>query len=78
MCIDRRELLRQLGAVTAATAFFPRLAESTEETADSRARLVRLNRNEGAYGPGDKAKAAFQQALAHANRYPAEDQTIGR
>jgi histidinol-phosphate aminotransferase len=73
MCIDRRELLRQLGTVTAATAFFPRLAESTEETADSRARLVRLNRNEGAYGPGDKAKAAFQQALAHANRYPAED-----
>jgi histidinol-phosphate aminotransferase len=41
--------------------------------ADSDARRVRLDRNESAYGPSEKAKAAFHEAIANVNCYPASD-----
>jgi histidinol-phosphate aminotransferase len=73
MRIRRRELLMQFGVAGAATAFFPAFAESTRPAADSPTRMVRLNRNESAYGPCEKAKAAFQEAFTEVNRYPGED-----
>lgn len=73
MRIHRRELLRQIGTSAAVTAVCPTLLESASVTADSRARLVQLNRNESAYGPSEKAKAAFQEALTEVNRYPGEE-----
>jgi histidinol-phosphate aminotransferase len=73
MLIDRRELFRQFGAAAAATAFCPSFADSAARAADSSPRLIRLDRNESAYGPCGKARAAFQEAFAEANRYPVED-----
>lgn len=73
MRIHRRDLLRQLGAGAAATVLFPRTAESASGTDDSPARLVRLDRNESAYGPSEKAKVAFGQAVNEVSRYPGEE-----
>jgi histidinol-phosphate aminotransferase len=73
MRIYRRELLRQFGTAAVATAFFPKLMDSAAAGVDSPTRLVRLDRNESAYGPGEKAKAAFHEAFVEANRYPGED-----
>ena len=73
MRIHRRELLRQLGTAAAATALFPRAMQSASDAEDSPARLVRLDRNESAYGPSEKAKVAFQEALVEVNRYPGEE-----
>lgn len=73
MRIRRRELLRQFGVAGAATAFFPAFAESAPSAADSPTRMVRLNRNESAYGPCERAKAAFQDAFTEVNRYPSEE-----
>src|SRR5260370_20726421 len=73
MRIRRRELLRQFGVAGAATAFLPPFAKSAPSVADSPTRMVRLNRNESAYGPCERAKAAFQDAFAEVNRYPSED-----
>jgi len=73
MHIDRRELLRQFGTAAAATALYSTLAESGPVAADSLTRLIRLNRNENAYGPCEKTKAAFQETLTEANRYPSEE-----
>ena len=72
MRIHRRDLLRQLGTAAAATAFLPSFADPVA-AADGPARLVRLNRNESAYGPCEKAKAAFLESITQVNRYPAED-----
>jgi histidinol-phosphate aminotransferase len=71
MRILRRELFRQFGVAAAATAFLPSFADSTAAAADSPAPPVRLNRNESAYGPCESARAAFHEAIAEANRYPA-------
>ena len=73
MRINRRELLRQIGTAAAAATVRPTLLESASVAMDSGTRLVRLNRNESAYGPSEKAKAAFQEALSEVNRYPGED-----
>lgn len=73
MRIHRRELLRQIGTAAAATAMLPTVLESASVATDSGERSVRLNRNESAYGPSEKAKAAFQEALAEVNRYPGEE-----
>lgn len=73
MRVDRRELLRHFGTAAAATAFLPKLLDSAAKVADSPTPVVRLNRNESAYGPSEKAKAAFQEAFAVVNRYPGED-----
>lgn len=71
MRIHRRELLRQVGTAAVATALFPTVLESSSATED--AQLVRLNRNESAYGPSERAKAAFEQAVNEVHRYPGEE-----
>ena len=68
MDMDRRELLRQFGAAAAVGAFLPSLVEPVASAADLPRRLVRLNRNESAYGPGEKARVAFHEA--HSRRDP--------
>ena len=73
MRIHRRELLRQIGTAAAATAVLPTILESASFASEAGERVVRLNRNESAYGPSEKAKAAFQEALTEVNRYPGED-----
>jgi histidinol-phosphate aminotransferase len=73
MRIRRRELLRQFGTAAAATALCSTLAESASVAADTTTRLVRLNRNESAYGPCEKAKAALHEAFTEVNRYPSEE-----
>ena len=73
MSLHRRELFRQFGIAAAATAFRSTFVDSTASTPDSPAPPVRLNRNESAYGPCEKAKAAFHGAIAEANRYPGDD-----
>jgi histidinol-phosphate aminotransferase len=73
MLICRRELLRQFGTAAAATALYSTLAESGPLAADVPTRLVRLNRNESAYGPCEKAKIAFQEAFTEVSRYPSEE-----
>jgi histidinol-phosphate aminotransferase len=75
MRIDRRELLRQFGAATAASVLLPGFAEAASPSADNAGIIARLDRNENAYGPSEKTKAAFHQALAGANRYA--DREIG-
>jgi len=72
MTIRRRELLRQLGSAAAAAAVFPKVIESASAE-DPTARRVRLNRNESAYGPSEKANAAFQEMLKEVNRYPGDE-----
>jgi histidinol-phosphate aminotransferase len=67
MLISRRNLLRHI-ATGAAAAALPRLAQAS--TGSARGPL-RLNRNENAYGPSAKVKAAMQDAAFNAaNRYP--------
>jgi histidinol-phosphate aminotransferase len=73
MRIYRRELFRQFGVAAAATVFPPSLANLAASAGDSATRPVRLNRNESAYGPSEKAKAAFHEAIVDANRYPGDD-----
>ena len=70
MRIDRRELFRQFGSAAAVSAFLPSFTEAAAAPVDSSTHFVRLDRNENAYGPGEKAKAAFREALAEVNRYP--------
>jgi histidinol-phosphate aminotransferase len=73
MRIDRRELLLQFGTAAAASVLWPRLVEPASVSADSASVVARLDRNENAYGPSEKAKAVFQETLAVANRYPADE-----
>src|ERR1700720_1075376 len=70
--IQRRELLRQFGAA-AATTLLHSPVNSVVPTTDPATHVIRLDHNESAYGPSDKAKVAFQQALTEANRYPGID-----
>jgi len=66
MLISRRNVLRHIvtGAVTAA---LPSLVEGAGKTGGP----IRLSRNENAYGPSAKVKAAMQEAALNvANRYP--------
>jgi histidinol-phosphate aminotransferase len=70
--IQRRELLRQFGAAATVT-FLPSSVNSAAAATDSPSRPVRLDRNESAYGPCEKAKAAFHEAISDGNRYPGTD-----
>jgi histidinol-phosphate aminotransferase len=73
MRIDRRELLQQFGTAAALTAFLPPLVEAASPAEDSSTRLLRLDRNESAYGPCDKVRTICREAFAEANRYPGEE-----
>jgi histidinol-phosphate aminotransferase len=71
MTISRRHLFRQLGAaaIAAAGAPSPR-AVASASAADATATLTRLDRNENAYGPSERAIAAMVDAArGAANRY---------
>ena len=74
--ISRRNLLRGLGASAAAGAAIPSLRafrpfeELVEEPAASPDRIIRLDRNENAYGPSEKTMAVMREEARFANRYP--------
>jgi histidinol-phosphate aminotransferase len=69
MRIDRRELLRQFSTAAAASMLLPKVTKSVSAL-DAPGTVARLHRNENAYGMSERAKAAFHEASAWANRYP--------
>lgn len=74
MPIHRRELFRQCSAAVVATAVPPSLlASAAAASSDSPGHPTRLNRNESAYGPCEKARDAFVNSFSESNRYPADD-----
>ena len=78
MTVNRRNLLKQLGAGIATTSLLaPRRASADigEATLDSKVspqhgEPIRLDRNENAYGPSQKAIAAIRETATEAKRYP--------
>jgi histidinol-phosphate aminotransferase len=78
MNLNRRNLLKQLGAGIAASSLLaPRRAsaDSSESTLDSKTPLqhpepIRLDRNENAYGASQKAIAAIQETAIGTSHYP--------
>lgn len=78
MTVNRRNLLKQLGAGIATTSLLvPRRvsADIGEATLDSKVsprhgEPIRLDRNENAYGPSQKAIAAIRETATGAKRYP--------
>src|SRR5947209_7069513 len=84
MNISRRNLLRHMATGVAATAAVPSLAKVSlgavrgsfglPEGAGNAASLIRLSRNENAYGPSAKVIATMREAALNvANRYPEEE-----
>ena len=78
MTVNRRNLLKQLGAGIAASSLIaPRRAsaDTSESALASKAppqhlEPIRLDRNENAYGASQKAIAALQEAAKETSRYP--------
>lgn len=78
MTVNRRNLLKQLGAGIAASSLItPRRAsaDTSESALASKAppqhlEPIRLHRNENAYGASQKAIAALQEAAKETSRYP--------
>ena len=75
MRISRRDVLRRLGrgaAVGTALSFMD--AAHAETSAGPHAHRhdgpIRLNMNENAYGPSDRAAAALRVAAGEVHRYP--------
>jgi len=66
--ISRRQLLHTLSTGAAATVARPWFAELAASAPV--ARPIRLNRNENAYGPSDRAIGAMRQSVTSAHRYP--------
>ena len=73
MRIDRRELLRQLGVTAAASVLLTSVEEPASASAEGTDIVAKLDSNENAYGPSEKAKEAFQQAVGAVNRYPEKE-----
>src|SRR5271167_4887073 len=78
MHLSRRHFLRTLACSGSAAALVPSAwaGLSSRPSGFEPARLgelpgaIRLNSNENAYGPSEKAVAAMRSALLNANRYP--------
>jgi histidinol-phosphate aminotransferase len=79
MNLNRRNLLKQLGAgIAASSVLAPQRASATdvsEPTSDSKAsplhrEPIRLDRNENAYGASQKAITAMQEAAKGSSHYP--------
>ena len=81
MTVNRRSLLKQLGAGIAASSLLAparaaaHINEIVESPLDSKIppkhlEAIHLDRNENAYGPSHKAVAAIQQAAKETSRYP--------
>jgi histidinol-phosphate aminotransferase len=68
MSSSRRDFLKILGVGTAAGMSAEFVPASSAQSSD---RAVRLDNNEGAYGPSEKVVEAIRLAVAEANRYPA-------
>jgi histidinol-phosphate aminotransferase len=77
MTVNRRNLLKQLGAGVAASSLLvprPTLADTGEslpasKTLPKHPEPIRLDRNENAYGASRKAIAALQEAAKDTSRY---------
>jgi histidinol-phosphate aminotransferase len=77
MNLNRRNLLKQLGAGIAASSLLApqhAAADSSESASDSQSppqhlEPIRLDRNENAYGASPKAIAAIQEAATGISRY---------
>jgi histidinol-phosphate aminotransferase len=76
MPLSRRHLLRRLGAGAAASAAISPIkgfclsGVLPPSAASQPAGLIRLDRNENAYGPSEKAISAMREGTSLANRYP--------
>ena len=82
MKLDRRSVLKQLGAGVAASSLLAPLRASAaasnatmHATPDpdvpaARVAPIRLDRNENAYGPSKKAIAAVHESANQISRYP--------
>jgi histidinol-phosphate aminotransferase len=77
MTVNRRNLIKQLGAGIAASSLLPRRASAdtsesalTSKAAPQPPEPIRLDRNENAYGASQKAIAALQKAAKETSRYP--------
>jgi len=76
MPLSRRTLLRQLGVSAVASTTIPSLgphsltANFPVQTSMAPNGVIRLDRNENAYGPGEASLAAMRSALDLSNRYP--------
>ena len=78
MTVNRRNLLKQLGAGIAASSLLAtrrasaHSSESLLDSTGSRQLLepIRLDRNENAYGPSPKAISAIQESATGTKRYP--------
>jgi len=68
MPLSRRDLLRRAVASAALGAAFPALEEAAAAAAEPG--IVRLDKNESAYGPSPKAIEAIRSGIMLANRYP--------
>src|SRR6266849_1707612 len=82
MPISRRALLRQIGVSAVASAAVPALPDLCPPIARSAASgesaLIRLDKNENAYGPSQKSVEAMQSSLTLLNRYPnSETENLG-
>src|SRR5262245_1002694 len=78
MTLSRRRLLHHFGAGAAAAFAAPPLRaarrnDDTDRLSASSGAPIRLNRNEGAYGPSPRAVAAAREAATiAASRFPDE------
>jgi histidinol-phosphate aminotransferase len=80
MSWSRRRILRAIGGTfTGSVAWrLPQLSESSgseswPESVAQTGQAIRLNRNESAYGPSDKALEAIRAGFPSANRYPSSE-----
>ena len=80
MPISRRTLLRQIGVSALASSAVPALPDLCLPIARSAASgervLIRLDKNENAYGPSQKSVEAMQSSLTLSNRYPNSETEI--
>ena len=77
MTLNRRNLLKQLGVGIAASSLARQAFASSdvavasdEPTAVEKHGVIRLDRNENAYGTSKRAIAAIQDAASQVTRYP--------
>src|SRR5712664_124444 len=84
MLISRRDLLRRLGKGAVVSAALPWIHEASfaETTPSSRADRsggpIRLDLNENAYGPSERAKAAMRDSRDLVDRVPDAGQALAR
>lgn len=73
MRLDRRELLRQFGVASAASALLTPTADLHASTSATSARIVHLNNSESAYGASKSVKSAICDAAMLAGHFPGDE-----